>query len=464
MDSHTRICGIRAIEAAGNKHQKRRLAEAVLLHIANWEKQELGAAMRALFPDTLTIDELLTILESVKPPPTYSVNLLDLELEEVVNSNCSPQQRESLLIGLVGLLEREPHIERLYCEVSQRYAWLLGYAAKLAERIILDADAKTPQFSDALLRAIELEAQGQDFQDGYHRPDHKLDDLVREQPALRHALFWRAVERQRQKFSAEGKRLTDWSQVRPEAPALQFSADDVEIFLTAVRGRTAIDDRLVALTAAFALWRNRSQGEQNYARMWSAVQSDPDLEARLHALLHPEPLSETERRPRDSIQDFRRRQAERQVQQEEARREQVAKLRGNVDRIRSVDQKTVQHVFGDLYYLGQEIARLTNSLTRWGSHRWDLLEAEYGHEVAKAARDGLIAYWRLFEPPLRSERDTDGVPRGTITGLVGLAIEARERPGWAYELSAQDAQRACRYALCELNGFPVSEARLKGQL
>jgi hypothetical protein len=362
MDPHTRICGIRALGAAGNKNQKRRLAEAILLNIADWEKQELGAAMRALFPDTLTMDELLTILEFVKPPPTYSVTLLDLDLEEIVSSNCSPPQRESLLIGLVGLLEREPHIEPRYCEVSQRYAWLLGYVAKLAERIILDTDARLSQFSDALLRAIELQAQGQEFHDGYHRPDHKLDDLVRERQTLLHALFWRAVERQRKELSAEGKRLTDWGQVRPEAPALQFSTDDVEMFLADVRGRTSIDDRLVALTAAFALWRNRSQGEQDYERMWSAVQGDSDLEARLHTLLHPEPLSEAERRPLHSGQDFRQRQAERRAQHEEVRLEHIARLRGNSDRIRSVDQKTVQQVFGELYGLGQEILRLTHSL------------------------------------------------------------------------------------------------------
>ena len=83
-----------------------------------------------------------------------------------------------------------------------------------------------------------------------------------------------------------------------------------------------------------------------------------------------------------------------------------------------------------------------------------LLEAEFGREVAEAARDGLMAFWRLYEPPLRSERVTDGVPNGIIVGLIGLAIEARERSGWACELSAQEAQRACRYALCELNGFP----------
>ena len=89
--------------------------------------------------------------------------------------------------------------------------------------------------------------------------------------------FWRAVERQRKELSTEGKRLTDWGQVRLDAPVLLFSADDVDMFLADVRGRAAIDDRLVALTAAFTLWRNRGQEEQDYERMWSAVQGDPRL-------------------------------------------------------------------------------------------------------------------------------------------------------------------------------------------
>ena len=48
MDLHTRICGIWAVGAAGNKEQKRRLAEAILSNISSWEKQEIGAAVGAL--------------------------------------------------------------------------------------------------------------------------------------------------------------------------------------------------------------------------------------------------------------------------------------------------------------------------------------------------------------------------------------------------------------------------------
>ncbi len=162
----------------------------------------------------------------------------------------------------------------------------------------------------------------------------------------------------------------------------QFSVDDFAVFLMDVRSRTALDDRRVALTAAFELWRQGGRGRKGRERMWRAVKGDSDLEARLHALLRPGPISKEERLYR---------QTKHQTQEEQARREWSVRLRSNVDRLRSVDQTTVDQVFGELYSLGEEITRLVNSQSRWGSSRWDLLESEFGREVAEAARDGLMA-------------------------------------------------------------------------
>ena len=171
----------------------------------------------------------------------------------------------------------------------------------------------------------------------------------------------------------------------------QFSVDDFAVFLMDVRSRTALDDRRVALTAAFELWRQGGRGRKGRERMWRAVKGDSDLEARLHALLRPGPISKEERLYRRLEQDVKRRQTKHQTQEEQARREWSVRLRSNVDRLRSVDQTTVDQVFGELYSLGEEITRLVNSQSRWGSSRWDLLESEFGREVAEAARDGLMA-------------------------------------------------------------------------
>src|SRR5262249_54780447 len=147
----------------------------------------------------------------------------------------------------------------------------------------------------------------------------------------------------------------------------QCSMDDFEVFLTDVHSRTTLDDRLVALTAAFELWRQGGQGRKGRECIWRAVKGDSELEARLHTLLHPGLRSEEERQSRRLERKIKRQQE----QEAQARREWIACLRGHVDRWRSVDKKTVNQVFGDLFYLGEEILRLADSRTRWGSNRWD---------------------------------------------------------------------------------------------
>jgi hypothetical protein len=320
IDPYTRICGIWAIGTAGNKNQRRRLAEAVLTNITNWESRGLGEAVEALFPESLTVDELLTILEAVNPPPRYSVTSLEGALKELVSGTCPPSHQEPLLVGLVRLLEREPHIDPRHRAVSQRYVWLLGYAAKLAERVILNTKAMIPRFYNAVLRAIELDVMEQVWGSNYYRPDHTLPELIGELPTLRHALFWRAVERQRKVLSAEGKQLTEWWQARFGAPVRQLSSGDFDVFLADVHRHTEMDDRLVALTAAFAIWRDGGRGRKGRERMWRAVKGEPDLEAKLHALLHPGPSSEDERRYRRSEQNFKRRHAKQKARKVQSRR------------------------------------------------------------------------------------------------------------------------------------------------
>ena len=133
-----------------------------------------------------------------------------------------------------------------------------------------------------MLRVIELEAQAQRYSSVYHRVDHTLQNLIIELPTLRHILFWRSVERRRKELATEGTRLTEWWQARLGSP---FGLDSM------VR-QFSMDDRLVALTAAFELWRQGGRGQKGREYMWRAVKGDSDLEARLYALLHPGPRSE----------------------------------------------------------------------------------------------------------------------------------------------------------------------------
>ena len=68
----------------------------------------------------------------------------------------------------------------------------------------------------------------------------------------------------------------------------------------------------------------------------------------------------------------------------------------------------------------------------------------------------MMKMWREDRPTLRNERDENQKDTFLVQwqfGLAGIAAEA-EDPGWARQLTEQEAELACRYAPLELNGFP----------
>jgi hypothetical protein len=452
MDSYTRVCAIRAVAAAGGEGLKRHLADALLANFHDWSNRERGAAVAALYPGTLTLDELLRILEDAEPPEEYSVDPLDQALAEVATGDQPPSQRESLLAGLMDLLEREPHIR--HCGISQRYSWLLAHAAKLAKQTVMASADDGVEFTIPVLRAIELEAEGAHYLRG-RRPDDQWKNLVSKMPNLRHTLFWRAVRQRREEVTAKGERLTDWWQMGFLVHKLVgLRPDDFDVFLEDVGSRDNADDRLVALTAVFSLWRHAGRPRKGRQRMWRAVQGKPEIEAKLHALLHPGPMSGEPRRWRRQQRDYERRDAKRRQQEEETRTHLAKRLTDRANGIRTLDKHSKDQYFPDLFWLARRIAELGESSSKWGCDRWDLLETDLGREVAEAARDGLMRFWRLYDPPPPSESDGDGRTNGVLTGLAGLAIEAREHSNWAHRLSADEARIAARYAMHEMNGLP----------
>lgn len=84
------------------------------------------------------------------------------------------------------------------------------------------------------------------------------------------------------------------------------------------------------------------------------------------------------------------------------------------------------------------------------------IEEQFSKAVADRLRETMMAAWRKDTPTLRSERPDGKKDTFLIRwqfGLAGIAAEA-EDANWAKRLTEQEAERACRYAPMELNGFP----------
>jgi hypothetical protein len=93
--------------------------------------------------------------------------------------------------------------------------------------------------------------------------------------------------------------------------------------------------------------------------------------------------------------------------------------------------------------------------SRWTSGNWKALIPHYGEDTAEAFRDFIVGFWRYYRPLLNSEHDrSNTTPMQVIIGLSGLAAETRETENWPGRFSDENVRLACRYAFCELNGFP----------
>jgi hypothetical protein len=98
----------------------------------------------------------------------------------------------------------------------------------------------------------------------------------------------------------------------------------------------------------------------------------------------------------------------------------------------------------------RRLTGLESSRSRLGTGK--LVEA-VGEELAEVFVTGFKRWWRRHEPPL-PEPGSPFIPTHNLIGLTGLSFEIEHGLDLQH-LTDAEAERAARYALYELNGFPM---------
>jgi hypothetical protein len=243
-----------------------------------------------------------------------------------------------------------------------------------------------------------------------------------------------------------------------KAPWL-LKEEDFEYFIKKINVLQELDNRLIALSAALMIWRNFGLSRKELNRLSRLVKGETELDNALREFLNPPKKSDEMKRHDRSMRDLKKRHDNKLKKQEEQRKIWIAGLQQNSARLRHVDKSTVDKVFGDLYWLSQEISKHCDD-SKFGKGDWEVLIAEFGQEVAEAARDGLMAFWRFYQPKLKSEDNTNSIANGFIVGMMGLTMETMAWPDWARKLSVSEAKLAARYMTLEMNGLPLWSSQL----
>lgn len=427
----------------------------MIADISKIEPDILGKACDLFFPDFLFVSQLLKILETVKPPAKHPAFQFQRSIEKIADEDLPQQEAEELLRGLHKFLKSRPFIERGHCEISQRYVWLLPSAIRLANNQFIQKKhdfSFDPKVLDLFLGYIIAQDYGEFTTSG-------RDDILKDAKAwseFRYQLFWHAVAvaRERKKNT---KALTGWWQVRWKIRDFCGpSADDLERLFEDLIHKPLMNDRLIALTAVFGIYLNEKRPRKLREHMKRVVAGTAELEAKLHELLHPKPLSGEEQKWRRQERDFKRRQKERENRQKANRQKWRKALKKKPQEIKNVGNAQKGEIWKRTAYLYNRILEKKNeSEYGLGYADWKALIDEFGFDVAKNFRDGCIAYWREYDPfTYPNRRTSNSIPWPRIIGLTGLAMEAAYDPDWVKKISHNEAEIAAHYSVCELNGFP----------
>lgn len=454
-DVHTRIYGIRVIEAAGSEDQKKKIVKELIGDPNTNSEPLIGELIEAFAPDMIGVQDILSLIPRIEKSERYSYSYISQTLKGFSQHKCLDADIIEWIRGLLTLLEQIPVIERHYFEVSQKYSWLLPYAILAAERLVC---IKHPNALDeSVIAVISLSQAGQIFHE-YPSEKHALAELVPKWPELNRALFWFDVASVRkQQDKKNGKRLTEWWGVSIfNHHYWQFTEEDFGSVLDDIVSKPHMDDRLVALSLAFHIYKENGRGRVRRLQLKKAVEGVPELEKALNLYLKPPPMLDEVRHSRKRNAAYKKQQDQRNKKKADNRRRWREWLQTHTDVLCDTSVASRGSVWTATRYLIDELQNKRPNRNKWANSNWEDLIIEFGQNVAESYRDGCIGYWRNYRPEIRSEGidNPNSTPYAVVVGLSGLAMEARYVPDWPKNLSRDEADLACRYAVYELNGFP----------
>ncbi|MBU4467301.1 MAG: hypothetical protein KKC39_00960 [Candidatus Omnitrophica bacterium] len=457
-NKNTRIYAIRALQAIGSTEQKERFIKFFLPELAISKNGDLiGELINAFSSSVLKVSDILLLLKLIvmDVEERHLNTALYHGLKEVIKDKWSVSKVAEFIDGAVLLLTEPPVIERRYFEISSCYCWLMPFVILAVEKLIKVKDRNA--FNENSLLIVSFAAEERNFVKYFHTEEHSLVKLVPQWSELNRTLFWFDVSFLRKQLEKEGKRLNDSWTFKIRGHYWNLTIEDFDYFIEAVKIKPIIDDRLIALSEAFEIYKSNGRIKANRKKLKDAVRGAKELEEKLGNLFHPQPMSIEVKKLRQSNRNFEKRQLARQKKEADNRQEWREWLQKHSAMLRDTSIASSGKVWKATNYLLYEVLNKQNNHNQWARADWEVIIPEFGRDVAEAYRDGCIDYWRKYCPKIQSENkeEQQNTPVAVIIGLSGLMMEAQTIPDWSKNLSKDEANLACRYAMEELNGFPI---------
>ncbi|QPJ61521.1 MAG: hypothetical protein G3M70_06305 [Candidatus Nitronauta litoralis] len=452
-EKYTRIAAIRALKEIGNEQEFKEVLTSFISENGPLDRRLLSEIVDRLDASEESMELVFEALEKVKDKKKYSADGLSqalINFSKRLDSDLLPQ----FISFSAKLINQQPLIERRYCEISERFGWLMSSTVQTIERLVLDRNPASFN-SDCLTILIKLPA----FKDFVPFESKSISEdiskLIREWDELNHALFWKNVEETRKSLhTKKDKKLTDVCQVSLFGRYWSFDRDDFERIKSDISKRDELDDRLVALSLAFQIYKENNRPRSWREKLKKVVANEDVLKGKLDELLNSVQSDEYKEYKKEEAR-WKRQDRGREAKNQKYHQKWLAWLKDNTENLRDKTLSKKGTISTAQYYLHEEMREKSDNSMFWTSGNWPILIDKFGEEIAQAFRDGVVSFWRNYKPSLRSEKEeNNSTPFRVIFGLTGLKIESNENKDWPKSLNEEETKLACRYAFSELNGFP----------
>lgn len=453
-EKYVRITAFRAIYAIGSGEDQENVRQSFLEEAPELQREWLTQLIEGVRPTEETKSWLLACLEKSELNEHNRFDRLAHRVTEFVQS-ADVELLPGLVVGFNRLLNLPPVIERRLCEISEKYQGLLGPASKAVEKLVLVRHPASLE-QNALDILDKLAIAHEYISTSIGNTKSEFSKLVPAWPELNRALFWFWVERARKAVSRkDDKRLTNYRRAIIFGSFWRFEADDFQSVSNEITRRDFIDDKLVALSLAFDLYKEAGRPRVWRRQLKRLTENNHELSTRLKSYLKPPRQSEETRRIKQQEARWKRQDEARRRQEEKIHANKKKWLTDNLEDFQKELRESPGVMTGPMYFLYKQILDIETSSDSESESGWKALIPEFGEKIARFYRDGAVNFWRYNNPKIRSE----GAPSGYIhydvsIGLTGLEIEARENKNWTERLNPSEVETACRYATYELNGFP----------
>jgi hypothetical protein len=445
-----RVVALQALVACNDTAALSAAARDLVADAANLPSRLSVESATTLYPDRLSLAELFTLIEQVRPPKEFSGEGFGYVINELYEATPGPEKPE-FVSRLAELCLSEPFVE-WHRRISKRYAELATHVEPIAYRDLQASGNDEPP--DRLIRLLMVVERAERERE---REGVTLRELLHAKPNILRALFWADVEEQRAHGRHDNNPVYFWQIINPH-PLWYLQESDLRWLEEDLAARPLEADQRIALSAIVAILRSAERLDAERSRMKALIKDRPRLQADLIEQLSPSPeVIAHMRREREEMARHKRERAERDEKDKESWRRFEKALRSDPSQLRDPKKlKSWKQGIWRLWELTRWIMRRSGANEETAPTQWRLLEEAFGRPVAEAYRDGMKILWRTAKPerPKRSEGGAISLKRVNVLAFGAIGAEAKEDPDWTSHLSDDEANRAVLHGCLTECSYP----------